>query len=313
MTKGDHDRWPLSGRLSARCLVSDVMDMVAACRAFVSVSDRGSFTIGAAAVGMQQSVASRRIAALEAHVGGTLFDRSTRHPRLTAFGAGLLAPARNLLAASDDLEVHARLTRSAVMRFALPEDSAPRRLAAFLAACRGAGVEADTVTAPPRRRLDLRAAGAVQAAVIPVDPENASWRVPLGVASARAEPAPFFVSSLRLRRSDAGRRRRLLVLAEDDVPQIRDPLVAHAESVGITPGQVAAAPSLPVAIAEVLAGDLLLCSRGQAEESQLFWRPLAGVAVARSFGLSSADPDLPSLLGPDVHDVLGDLLGAEQR
>ncbi|AUH44395.1 hypothetical protein CXR04_33090 [Streptomyces sp. CMB-StM0423] len=44
------------------------MDLVGACRAFVSVGTRESFTVGAAAAGLSQPVVSRRIAALENHL-----------------------------------------------------------------------------------------------------------------------------------------------------------------------------------------------------------------------------------------------------
>ncbi|MQS10540.1 helix-turn-helix domain-containing protein, partial [Streptomyces alkaliphilus] len=54
------------------------MDLVEACRAFVYVSERNSFTVGAAAAGVSQSVASRRVAALERHLGRSLFERGSR-------------------------------------------------------------------------------------------------------------------------------------------------------------------------------------------------------------------------------------------
>lgn len=56
------------------------VDLVGACRAFVSVSDHGGFTVGAAASRMSQSVASRRVAALEEHFGEQLFERASRGP-----------------------------------------------------------------------------------------------------------------------------------------------------------------------------------------------------------------------------------------
>jgi phytoene dehydrogenase-like protein len=66
------------------------MDLLGACTAFVHVSDRGSFTHGAAAARIPQPVASRRIAALEKHLGAPLFDRTTRSPTLTQFGHAVL-------------------------------------------------------------------------------------------------------------------------------------------------------------------------------------------------------------------------------
>jgi len=66
------------------------MDLIGGCRAFVCVSETGSFTEGAAVAGIPQPVASRRIAALERHLGERLFDRSTRRARLTPFGRDML-------------------------------------------------------------------------------------------------------------------------------------------------------------------------------------------------------------------------------
>ena len=65
------------------------MDLPAACRVFVSVGERATFTLGAAAASVPQSVASRRIAALEKHLGVHLFDRTTRRAALTPFGQDL--------------------------------------------------------------------------------------------------------------------------------------------------------------------------------------------------------------------------------
>jgi DNA-binding transcriptional LysR family regulator len=55
-----------------------------------------------------QSVASRRVAALEEHFGQPLFDRSARRAVLTAFGRDMLAPAKRLVQLADALEFHAQ-------------------------------------------------------------------------------------------------------------------------------------------------------------------------------------------------------------
>ncbi len=69
-------------------------------RVFLAAARAGSFSRAANALGLQQSTVSRRIASLEAVVGGELFFRSH---------AGLVPTARGaaLLAASADLEVAA--------------------------------------------------------------------------------------------------------------------------------------------------------------------------------------------------------------
>ena len=211
------------------------MDIVAACRAFVSVSDRGSFTVGAAAAGMQQSVASRRIAALEAHLGEALFDRSTRRPQLTAFGRGMLGAARQVTLAATELEAQARRSRASVLRVALPEDCAPAAVGAFIAESRAAGVAVETLAAGPEARTEAFAAGAVQAAVVPVPPEQARWRVRLGVASAKPSGGRFSLGSIRPRRSDTSSPARLLYDAEDDIPSTRDPLTALRDAQALLP------------------------------------------------------------------------------
>src|SRR5690349_18482756 len=72
-------------------------DLLSACEAFVSVAEHESFTAGAVGAGVTQSVASRRIAALEAHLGGRLFERSSRRVALTAFGRSVLPGATRLV------------------------------------------------------------------------------------------------------------------------------------------------------------------------------------------------------------------------
>ena len=96
------------------------MDLVAACEAFVSVAERGSFTRGAAAVGMSQPGASRRIAALERHLGVPLLDRSGRSPALTPAGHRVLEPARQVLRASETLLLEAEEAGLRSLHLAVP-------------------------------------------------------------------------------------------------------------------------------------------------------------------------------------------------
>ena len=286
------------------------MDIVAACNAFVSVSDRGSFTIGAAAAGMQQSVASRRIAALENHLGEALFDRATRRPQLTPFGRGMLTAARGVTVAAAEFEAQARRSRSSVLRFAVPE-SPPRARGAFIAAGRDAGLNAEVMSGDPAAREDAFASGAAQAAIVPDAAERAMWAVPLGVATAATSARPFLLSSLRPRRSDAGKQRRLLYAAEDDLPQIRDVLTAFRDAHALAPAQLALTEDVPGAVADVIAGDVLLCTRSRAADLGLFWSPVADAALARTYTLVTAVPDLVTLLGTEALRRLARLLGEE--
>ncbi len=74
---------------------------------FSEAAAAGSFSAAARKLGRSQSTVSTIIADLEIDAGVTLFDRTTRKPRLTAHGEALLANAREIL------EAHDRLTQAA--------------------------------------------------------------------------------------------------------------------------------------------------------------------------------------------------------
>jgi DNA-binding transcriptional LysR family regulator len=62
------------------------MDVVDSLRVFVRVAERGSFSATAAELGIGQPSVSKRVAALEARLGATLFKRNTRGLSLTEEG-----------------------------------------------------------------------------------------------------------------------------------------------------------------------------------------------------------------------------------
>ena len=70
-------------------------------RYFVAVADELSFTRAAERLFVAQQAISRDIRKLEAQLGTTLFDRTTRRVALTPDGERLLAEARELLAVHD--------------------------------------------------------------------------------------------------------------------------------------------------------------------------------------------------------------------
>ena len=74
------------------------MDRFAALTSFVAVADRGGFAAAARHLGLSPAAVTRTIAALERHLGVSLFRRSTRMVALTEEGAGLLERAREILA-----------------------------------------------------------------------------------------------------------------------------------------------------------------------------------------------------------------------
>lgn len=79
---------------------------IAAVRAFVLVADLQSFTRAAEVLGSTQSNVSIKLGKLEKQLGRRLLERSPRHVRLSAEGAGFLEMARELVSA------HARAVAS---------------------------------------------------------------------------------------------------------------------------------------------------------------------------------------------------------
>ncbi len=78
------------------------MDRFDALSAFVAVADQRGFAAAARKLGMSPPAVTRAVAALEQHLGVTLFHRSTRAVSLTDEGAAFLDRARRIM--SDLLE-----------------------------------------------------------------------------------------------------------------------------------------------------------------------------------------------------------------
>lgn len=297
------------------------MDVLAAARAFVSVSARGGFTDGAAALRIPQSVASRRIAALEKQVGAPLFDRSRRGAALTPAGDGLLPVARRLVELADEFLLVAEQGRARTVRIAMPRASIPA-LARIAAAGLQHGLTLECVEGdvPQRRRMldDRVVAVAVQPARGGSSPGRSSaastWTVPLGVAARPGSAAPpARLSSLRATRGDRGGVRVLHLLPEDDVPAVRDAVLQARDGAGVRSDQVALAPSAPRALAAVLGSDdLLLCSRAEAESWGLRWRALADPAVERVSTLVGDAETVRALQHAEVGRAIAAALGAEE-
>jgi len=74
------------------------MDRFETLTAFVAVADRRGFAAAARALGTSPPAITRAVAALERHLGVTLFHRSTRAVSLTDEGAAFLDRARRILA-----------------------------------------------------------------------------------------------------------------------------------------------------------------------------------------------------------------------
>ena len=94
---------------------------------FHEVAERGSFSGAALALNFTQSVVSHHVAALEAELGLTLFERGRRPVRLTPAGERLQVRARDVLGAARAAE--------AEMRALAGLETGSVRLGAFLSAC----------------------------------------------------------------------------------------------------------------------------------------------------------------------------------
>ncbi|GLY15190.1 LysR family transcriptional regulator [Kineosporia rhizophila] len=288
------------------------MDVVSGCQAFVSVSEHGGFTQAAAAVNLPQSVVSRRVAALERHLGEALFERTSRRVALTRFGSDLLPSARRLVRLADDLRHDAERARRRPFRLAVPGTCGTAALARLEAGARPEEVYLDLVTGGPEERAEMARSLAVRAALVAVPPDQGIWAVPLGLAGTGEPEGPVIhLESLRPGRSQAGERARVVrVQPEDDVPHVRDRLTRLRDAVGLRPAQVAVAPTLTTAVAEVLgSSDLLLCSPAQAIELGLAWRPVGEIRLARGYdvaAMAQADRErVHTRLEPLVAQCLG--------
>ena len=80
------------------------MDLIAALRAFVRVTETSSFTAVARETHVSQSAVTRLIAQLEQHFDVRLFHRTTRRLSLTDDGQVLLTHARHLIDSADEME-----------------------------------------------------------------------------------------------------------------------------------------------------------------------------------------------------------------
>ncbi|WP_328616426.1 LysR family transcriptional regulator [Amycolatopsis sp. NBC_00355] len=288
-----------------------VVDLIGGCRAFVSVSEAGSFTAGAAVARIPQPVASRRIAALERHLGERLFDRSTRRATLTPFGRDMLPSAKRLVRLAEAMEHDARRARLRPMRVAVPDTCGVRDLAELAAEARALEVHLEFRAAAPGERAELVRTQEVRAALVAVPAEEGAWTVPLGLAGVAPPPSRVVhLETLRVGRS-GGARRCVWLQPEDDVPHVRDRVLRIRDAVGLQPAQVAVAGSLTSAAADVFgSADLLLCSAAQAADLGLQWRPIGEIDLARGFDVTAALGEDADRLRTVLWAPVGRCLGA---
>ncbi|MFJ8894963.1 LysR family transcriptional regulator [Leifsonia sp. NPDC102414] len=292
------------------------MDLIAAFRVLVELDERGTVTRAAAALDVAQSVASRRILALERHFGAPLLERNARRAVLTAFGRDLVPSARRLVRLADEVELDAERARLRPVTVAVPTGCPTRDLAVADAAGRAVGLRLEFRTAPPLRRAELATTLAVRVAVLAVPADEAAWIAELGAAGRRPSDRPLRLDGLRTSRGASARRdgdagSRIRIGPEDDLPHVRDLLTRAGYAAGLLPGQLPVDASITSALAAVLAdGDLLLCTRAEADDLGLHWRPFAGLDIARGYALAGDSAHDVDVVRAAVADELAAALGA---
>jgi len=103
---------------------------------FGRVVDEGSFSRAAERLGLPKSTVSRRVAALEAHLGERLILRTTRKLTVTDFGRAVLAHAHHVaedVEAAESLAQHRQSEPNGRLRLSMPNDLANLVMAPFLA------------------------------------------------------------------------------------------------------------------------------------------------------------------------------------
>lgn len=94
-------------------------------RLFLTIAEKGSLVAAARESGLSTTTVSERLAALEAHYGVVLFNRTTRSISLTEEGRTLLDGAKSVLSEVFDLEKrirHGANTLSGPIRISAPVD-----------------------------------------------------------------------------------------------------------------------------------------------------------------------------------------------
>ncbi|WP_035741897.1 LysR family transcriptional regulator [Arthrobacter sp. MA-N2] len=287
------------------------MNLLAACEAFVHVCDAGSFTVAAARIGIPQSAASRRVAALEQHLGHIVIDRDNHRP--SRFGATLLPYARRLTQLAGRIEEIAGQSHLQAITLAVPEGCPAQKVARLIRDAQKGSIDLEVVYAGWELGHKDMSDPEPRTALVPSPPDLSAWAIPLGVGQAHPEETgPFFLDCLRSRRRVDAPTTRLWILPEDDVSHIRDRLYHLRDSNGLKPGQVERATSAQAAaLAAFRDDDLVLCTPGEAQRFELHWRPLGEVRLNRTYAITGVDSTEVATLKDKLWARIADVLGAQ--
>ncbi len=280
------------------------MDLITHLRSFVAVADAGTFTAAAIELRVPQPVVSRRVMALEEHLGSTLFVRAGRRTHLSDAGRRLLPHATDLVARADRFIGLATGHAEERLRIGVPVDVEVRALGAASTVAAKAGFALDIVFAPPAARQEQLAAGDLDLAFLDAATDAADIAVLLGAGSAppvtggvvhpadagpqQADRRPLHLDELRRSRTGPNAQPRTLFLCpEDDVPAVRQMLGRRLARAGLSPGQFQIPDSAAAALTRVYAeGGVVLCAESFAQRHGLSWRPLGGAQLPRCYAVA---------------------------
>ncbi len=282
------------------------VDLITHLEAFVAVARARSFTLGAQDCGVPQPVVSRRVSALERHLGGALLRRTSRRVDLTDLGRTLLPHAADLVARAAHLRELAGAAQAATIVVGVPPGPDPRHLVAARASAADAGMALSFTEDGVQARTELLRRGRLDLALLPCPPDEEDVGADLGAATATGDLRGRRVHLDQLRRNmgEAGRPRRIHLDAEDDVPWIRDPLRRAARAAGLRDDQVCTSTTRTEAVAGAIEyGDVVVATAAWAGAQGLRWRALGEVSLRRSYAVAtgghtraaSLDAVLPAL------------------
>lgn len=112
-----------------------MLDRLTGLEVFAKVAATGSFSAAGRALGLSQTMVTKHIAALEAHLGVKLFHRSTRKLSITDAGRNYLESAERILAdveAADSAVAADRIEAKGLLRISAPVSFGARQIAPLL-------------------------------------------------------------------------------------------------------------------------------------------------------------------------------------
>ncbi|MET9340201.1 LysR family transcriptional regulator [Nonomuraea sp. NPDC003804] len=255
------------------------MDLVRHLYYFTVVAEERHFGNAAIRLGMAQPPLSQRIKRLEEELGVRLFDRSSRHVRLTEAGRLLLPEAREVIARVERLRELVRHGEARTLKVALPPDLGATAIAALVARFREENPELRLAPAEmwTADQVAALAEGTIDVGVVrhPVTAPGLRFGEVLvqaaGVLLAEADPLAV-ASSVHLQ--DLADR-ELLLFPQEGEPGAHAETLADCRRHGFVPAEV----HHGIGLGLVLAGSAVAFGPREAERlapEGVIWRPLLG-------------------------------------